>query len=317
MTDRKTIAVVGATGAQGGGLVRAILEDPSGGFAVRALTRDAESDAARALARAGRRSRRGRRRRRGEPRARLRRRPRRLLRHVLLGAPLPGEGTGAGRQPGPRGAHGGCPARHLVHARGHAPLGAPGEPSACPRSWASTRCRTSTRRARPTRSSPGPACPRRSCSPRSTGTTSSISAWGRRRDRTARSRSRCRWETRSCPASPRRTSAAAPTASSRRARPSSAGPSASPESISPARRWPRRSRRRWGSPSATTTCRRRSYRAFGFPGADDLGNMFQFKRDFEPDYCGARDVAASRALNPRLQDFAAWLAANAGRIPLD
>ena len=26
------------------------------------------------------------------------------------------------------------------------------------------------------------------------------------------------------------------------------------------------------------------YRAFGFPGADDLGNMFQFKRDFEDYY---------------------------------
>ena len=58
------------------------------------------------------------------------------------------------------------------------------------------------------------------------------------------------------------------------------------------------------------------YRGFGFPGADDLGNMFQFKRDFEADFCGARDVALSRSLNPRLQDFAAWLAANAGRIAL-
>ena len=40
MADKKIIAVVGATGAQGGGLVRAILGDPSGGFAVRAITRD-------------------------------------------------------------------------------------------------------------------------------------------------------------------------------------------------------------------------------------------------------------------------------------
>jgi uncharacterized protein YbjT (DUF2867 family) len=58
------------------------------------------------------------------------------------------------------------------------------------------------------------------------------------------------------------------------------------------------------------------YRTFGFPGADDLANMFQFKRDFEDDFCRARDVALSRSLNPRLQDFAAWLGANAGRIPL-
>ncbi|HEX8984792.1 MAG TPA: NmrA/HSCARG family protein, partial [Bryobacteraceae bacterium] len=58
------------------------------------------------------------------------------------------------------------------------------------------------------------------------------------------------------------------------------------------------------------------YRGLGFPGADDLGNMFQFKRDFNEAFCGARDVAATRALNPRLQTFAAWLAANRTRIPV-
>src|SRR5690349_13533234 len=49
----KIIAVTGATGAQGGGLVRAILADPSGGFKVRAITRKADSDKAKALAAAG------------------------------------------------------------------------------------------------------------------------------------------------------------------------------------------------------------------------------------------------------------------------
>jgi uncharacterized protein YbjT (DUF2867 family) len=58
------------------------------------------------------------------------------------------------------------------------------------------------------------------------------------------------------------------------------------------------------------------YRGFGFPGADDIGNMFQFKRDFEKDYRAARDVDASRALNPALQSFDEWLARNAKRIPL-
>jgi uncharacterized protein YbjT (DUF2867 family) len=58
------------------------------------------------------------------------------------------------------------------------------------------------------------------------------------------------------------------------------------------------------------------YRGFGFPGADDLGNMFQFKRDFNADFCAARSVEFSRELNPRLQTFAQWLEANAGRIPL-
>src|SRR3954471_22193454 len=49
MADKKVIAVTGATGAQGGGLARAILADPSGGFAVRAITRDPGKDAAKAL----------------------------------------------------------------------------------------------------------------------------------------------------------------------------------------------------------------------------------------------------------------------------
>jgi uncharacterized protein YbjT (DUF2867 family) len=59
------------------------------------------------------------------------------------------------------------------------------------------------------------------------------------------------------------------------------------------------------------------YRGLGFPGAEDLGNMFQFKRDFETDFCAARDPAVARALNPRLQSFSAWLTANAGRLQID
>jgi uncharacterized protein YbjT (DUF2867 family) len=59
------------------------------------------------------------------------------------------------------------------------------------------------------------------------------------------------------------------------------------------------------------------YRSFGFPGAEDLGNMFQFKRDFEEVFCGARNLDVSRALNPSLQTFAAWLAQNKSRIPLE
>jgi uncharacterized protein YbjT (DUF2867 family) len=53
MADKKVIAVVGATGAQGGGLARAILADANGGFAVRAITRDPGKDSARALAASG------------------------------------------------------------------------------------------------------------------------------------------------------------------------------------------------------------------------------------------------------------------------
>ena len=59
-----------------------------------------------------------------------------------------------------------------------------------------------------------------------------------------------------------------------------------------------------------------AYRSFGFPGADDLGNMFQFKRDFEQSFRAARDPAFARSVNPALQTFDAWLAKNAGRIPI-
>ncbi len=58
------------------------------------------------------------------------------------------------------------------------------------------------------------------------------------------------------------------------------------------------------------------YRTFGFPGADDLANMFQFKRDFEADYCAARDLERARALCPGLQTFAAWLERHKERIAL-
>jgi len=59
------------------------------------------------------------------------------------------------------------------------------------------------------------------------------------------------------------------------------------------------------------------YRGFGFPGADDLGNMFQFNRDFSDDFCAARSVEFSRSLHPGLQNFEQWLARNAKRIPLE
>jgi uncharacterized protein YbjT (DUF2867 family) len=58
------------------------------------------------------------------------------------------------------------------------------------------------------------------------------------------------------------------------------------------------------------------YRTFGFPGADDLANMFQYKRDFEAEFCAPRDLSLSRALNPKLQTFAEWAKANRNRIPI-
>jgi uncharacterized protein YbjT (DUF2867 family) len=59
------------------------------------------------------------------------------------------------------------------------------------------------------------------------------------------------------------------------------------------------------------------YRSFGFPDADDLGNMFQYKADFEEAYCGIRNLETARALNPALQTFDEWLAKNKSRIPLE
>jgi uncharacterized protein YbjT (DUF2867 family) len=59
------------------------------------------------------------------------------------------------------------------------------------------------------------------------------------------------------------------------------------------------------------------YRSFDFPGADDMGNMFQFKRDFNDYYCGVRKIDETRALNPALQSFEDWLARNAERIPIE
>lgn len=60
-----------------------------------------------------------------------------------------------------------------------------------------------------------------------------------------------------------------------------------------------------------------AYRGFGFPGADDMGNMFQFKHDFNEYFRKSRDITLARSLNPELQTFAQWLAKNHDRIPID
>jgi uncharacterized protein YbjT (DUF2867 family) len=60
-----------------------------------------------------------------------------------------------------------------------------------------------------------------------------------------------------------------------------------------------------------------TFRSFGFPGADDVGNMFQFKHDFNDDFLKARDIGLSRKLNPSLQTFDVWLEKNKDKIPLE
>jgi uncharacterized protein YbjT (DUF2867 family) len=59
------------------------------------------------------------------------------------------------------------------------------------------------------------------------------------------------------------------------------------------------------------------YRSFGFPGAEDVGNMFQFKRDFDAEYISQRDIEQARILNPDLQNFETWVDRNKEKIPLD
>ena len=60
-----------------------------------------------------------------------------------------------------------------------------------------------------------------------------------------------------------------------------------------------------------------TFRSFGFPGADDLGNMFQFYDEFADELNEIRDVGMSKELNPSLQNFDQWLQKNGHRIPLD
>lgn len=60
-----------------------------------------------------------------------------------------------------------------------------------------------------------------------------------------------------------------------------------------------------------------TYRSFGFPGADDLGNMFQFYHDFNDYFCGKRNVDEVRKLNPELQTFEQWLDKHKDQIPVE
>lgn len=71
-----------------------------------------------------------------------------------------------------------------------------------------------------------------------------------------------------------------------------------------------------GRPVRYQTISPEAFRGLGFPGAEDLANMFQFKRDFEAQFCAARSLEVSRKLYPAIQTFEAWLANNKDRIPL-
>ena len=296
MAGKKIIAVVGATGAQGGGLVRAILNDKRSAFAVRALTRDVNSRQGERAGDAGRRSRGGRRRRRREPEARLRGGLRRLLRHLLLGALLAREGDGGGRGTW-RDAAKAAGVKHvdLVHPRGHAQVDPAQRQPHADAAWASTRCRTSTPRARPTTSSPTWACRRRflltsfywdnlihfGIGPeegpgRQAG---DHPAHGRQEAPGHRGRGHRQVRLRHLQAGAR---VHRQDGRHRRRAPDRRADGRRPDQGAGAARC-----------VYNDVSHRTSTASFGFPGADDLGNMFQFKRDFEKDFCGARDLTLS------------------------
>lgn len=58
------------------------------------------------------------------------------------------------------------------------------------------------------------------------------------------------------------------------------------------------------------------FRSFGFPGAEDLGNMFQYYQDFADEFMDSRDIKIAKELNPDLQSFKEWLSDNVKKIPL-
>lgn len=74
--------------------------------------------------------------------------------------------------------------------------------------------------------------------------------------------------------------------------------------------------RAMGEPVAYYAIPYLDYARLGFPGAEDLANMFEFKRLFEAEYRASRPVEATRKLYPGLQSFRTWLERNVQRVPV-
>ncbi len=308
MAEKKIIAVVGATGAQGGGLVRAILADPSGPFAARAITRKSTPT----------------RRRRWPPPA-----PRSWpptsttpasMRQAFEGAYgafcvtnfwehfspekelAQARNMAAGRE-GRRRA-----ARDLVDPRGHPEVGAALSDDRMPTLMGKYKVPTSTPRARPTRSSRDLGVP----------TTFLLTSfyWDNfiyfgdgseaRPGREAR-RSRFPMGDKKLPGIAAEDIGKCAYGIFKRGREfigKTVGIAG--EHLTGAEMAAGLSRA-LGKEVRYNDVPPEVYRSFGFPGADDLGNMFQFKRDFNDYFVGARDIAFARTLNPELQSFDQWL----------
>jgi uncharacterized protein YbjT (DUF2867 family) len=69
-----------------------------------------------------------------------------------------------------------------------------------------------------------------------------------------------------------------------------------------------------GEPVRAHAMARADYARLGFPGADDLANMFQFKRDFSDAFRARRPVDATLRLHPGAMGFDAWLARHAHEL---
>ena len=87
---------------------------------------------------------------------------------------------------------------------------------------------------------------------------------------------------------------------------------------------------RWVSHSSTASAAERSIfsdlgltpdrgtnSGFGFPGAEDLGNVFQFKCSFQEVFSGSSDQECTRELVPSLQTFDAYLSQNVNQVPTE
>ena len=71
-----------------------------------------------------------------------------------------------------------------------------------------------------------------------------------------------------------------------------------------------------GEPVRYVDMPRAEYAKLGFPGADDLANMFQYKQDFNALFRAERPVEQTRELHPGLLSFGEWLARHVGAIPV-
>jgi uncharacterized protein YbjT (DUF2867 family) len=69
-----------------------------------------------------------------------------------------------------------------------------------------------------------------------------------------------------------------------------------------------------GEPVAYRPATPDQFRGFGFPGADELGNMFQYYAEFPESYLGRRDVGIAREFNPEPVSLTDFLAAHAEEL---